>query len=610
MTPRVYPLSQVAAVALALIGFSLTCTAFFPGFMSVDSLTQYGASKNLVLDDWQPPIMSGLWSVLNMVFSGPEGLLFFHQTLLWLGLYLWYRHFSERCCSWMLLLVGFLPWVANFSGVLWKDVGMAFALLLVSGIAAGKRSLARGTLALLLLFYAVNLRQNAILAALPITVYWLYRWAPGMPHWRRALLVAMTLGLALIGGAVLNYKILKAERTHPSSYMMIDDLAFVSLYTRTSLIPGVTLDEIQDCAGRRLGQTNLVGKSFCLGEKMAPRGGAVPAETLEHAWREAVTKNLSDYAAFRVAAFGYLLRSPLAAPYYIWQPGIAPNSLGVSAQRTPFASYVESAVAAAAQQAPYLFKPYWWLWLGLVLLLYTPVMSHSPARSAVRALALSSVSYIAGYLPVTPMADFRYVYWSVLASTLAVALSILYPTRPTVGSARRWAVAGAMVAVVLGGGLCLQRAPLVTIEEVLLPQLQPYAIPIPVQPVYSGARRSNGTYLAVGADPQLVFDVRGQDLNGSAVRFLSFEIRCEPSTNHSEVQLFWWGGTESGPTEARSIAFAARNGVNLVSTDGLPGWSGLGSISALRVDISNPSECPAFTMENLIAYRGSTSRQL
>lgn len=69
--------------------------------------------------------------------------------------------------SWIIFLIPFLPWVLNFIGGLWKDVGLAFSLLALSGLALRTPSLGKLALALALAFYAVNLRYNAVFSSFP-----------------------------------------------------------------------------------------------------------------------------------------------------------------------------------------------------------------------------------------------------------------------------------------------------------------------------------------------------------------------------------------------------------------------------------------------------------
>ncbi len=152
---------------IPIIGFILCCVTFYPGFMSYDSVVQYTQSKTMAFHAHHPPIMAFLWSILNIFFDGPQGMLFFHQALLWGGLYLWYSTFRYNRYSWLFLMVGFLPWVVNLSGVLWKDMGMAYAFLCIIPITLSlkqKSSLGYCVTLFAVIFYAISVRANSIFA--------------------------------------------------------------------------------------------------------------------------------------------------------------------------------------------------------------------------------------------------------------------------------------------------------------------------------------------------------------------------------------------------------------------------------------------------------------
>jgi len=410
---------------LAMFGFFISSIVFYPGFMSPDSLTQYAASKALLFNDWHPPIMSWAWSILNLFFQGPEGLLYFHLAFLWLGLYIWFLRYRENKYSWLILIIGFLPWVINFSGVLWKDVGMAFSLLLLAGIGVSERTPTRVVLALMLLFYAINLRHNAIFAVIPIVALVVGGWFAGSSKLKIITITFATLvGIVALGNA-FNYEVLKSTKSNPSNYMMVDDLSYLSLINKKSLIPGIPFSDIQDCAVQVVGQTKLIGRDFCLSKKESYLTNNPFKVDLTTIWVTQVVNAPIDYANFRLSAFAYLLRSPDTPPFYIWHPGIDENKMGIKQGRNGATILVEWLVQKTAEAIPFIFKPYWWLWLSFMLLLLTFSVHRNASTSTIQALLVSSIFYVLGYVPATPMADFRYVYWSVIATTLATILIFL-----------------------------------------------------------------------------------------------------------------------------------------------------------------------------------------
>lgn len=366
--------------------------------------------------------MSWIWSVVNIFFDGPQGLLYLHLFIFWSALYVWCKFYRDRVNYWVILVIGFLPWIINFSGVLWKDVGMAFALLLFAGLGVSGRNPISILLALMLLFYAINLRHNALFAVIPLVALVVVRWFPAAHRLKMGSIIFVTLFSMVALGNVLNYQVLESTKSKPSNYMMLDDLSYLSLISQRSLIPGIPFEDIIDCAAREVGQSKLIGRDFCLSKKESYQANSPFKIDLKTIWLTQVAQAPIDYANFRMAAFAYLLRSPSQLPYYIWHPGVDENKMGIKHEANRVTIFVERLVQKSSETVPFLFKPYWWLWFGLMLLLYTFSVNKGASVSMIRALLVSGIFYILGYIPATPMADFRYVYWSVIATTLAALL--------------------------------------------------------------------------------------------------------------------------------------------------------------------------------------------
>lgn len=100
--------------------------AFYPGFMSSDSIVQFGMSKSLNFNDWHPPIMSWVWSVAGFFFPGPSGMLALHIVLVWTSVYIWWISYKEQSFSWLILAIPFLPWILNFAGFFGRMWGLPF----------------------------------------------------------------------------------------------------------------------------------------------------------------------------------------------------------------------------------------------------------------------------------------------------------------------------------------------------------------------------------------------------------------------------------------------------------------------------------------------------
>ncbi|MDP1871617.1 MAG: hypothetical protein Q8K61_08300 [Gallionella sp.] len=415
-------LPHARALFWVFTGFTFFAVACYPGFMSVDSLEQYRQAHTLKFADGHPPVMAWLWSKLNYILDGPQSLMFLHLAMLWGGLYIWFRNAGEsRAAKWFIVL-GFLPWVANFEGVLWKDMGMAFSLLFGLGLLSGKNPTRMQIGAAIgLLLYAFMVRSNAPAALVPIVCYAVGRSLPSLSHRIRIAITVLTLVAMFAFLNFFNYYLLDAEKNHMASYMMVDDLVHLSVVADKSLLPRVDEKTVMECAQEMIGDTKLVGRLFCLVTKLSYQNVApIPYEEVKEAWLSAVAGNPLEYVRFRLNAYLYLLRDPFVKPYIYSFSGISVNDMGLVQNDNISTSVLKVYVRSVAHLAPFLFKPYWWLILVLLLLCATTGMQgDKDTLKLIRVLLASALLYMLSYIPLTPMADFRYIYWSTLAISLA-----------------------------------------------------------------------------------------------------------------------------------------------------------------------------------------------
>jgi len=87
------PPAKVAASALAawlvgaltLAGFALTVLLLFPGYLTNDATYVYSYIAQWSLGDWQSPLMTILWWLIDPISPGPGSMFLLIATLYWLG---------------------------------------------------------------------------------------------------------------------------------------------------------------------------------------------------------------------------------------------------------------------------------------------------------------------------------------------------------------------------------------------------------------------------------------------------------------------------------------------------------------------------------------------
>ena len=129
--------SYLAVAALITVCFGLTLLVFYPGVMTYDAKFVYEDIARGVLGDWQSPVMTVLWGVIDPVARGAGSMFLLIATTYWLGfgmLAVVVAHRSSRLAM-VLPLLALAPPAFVFVGILWRDVLFATTWLLAAAIA-------------------------------------------------------------------------------------------------------------------------------------------------------------------------------------------------------------------------------------------------------------------------------------------------------------------------------------------------------------------------------------------------------------------------------------------------------------------------------------------
>jgi hypothetical protein len=188
--------------ALTAAGFALTLYIFYPGVMTFDARYVYQDIAKGFFGDWQSPVMTLLWLLVDPIAPGPASLFLLTAALYWLAFGLLALTIARRS-PWLALLLPLLaltPSAFVFVGIIWRDVSFAAAWLLAGALvfAVADRSWSvrvagQGT-ALGLLAFGVLLRPNALAAAPILAAYLLW---PLNFSWKRLAILYLPMALGL-----------------------------------------------------------------------------------------------------------------------------------------------------------------------------------------------------------------------------------------------------------------------------------------------------------------------------------------------------------------------------------------------------------------------------
>jgi hypothetical protein len=416
---------------VALLAMIACYFSFYPGAMTWDSLEQLRQARLNEYGDWHPPAMAFLWHQLMRISDGPELILLFHMSMLYgasFYLYLWSLQNHYRWSA-IFLLIPFLPWVVNFEFAIWKDVGLAYSWLFATSIAifySNRRNFpAVAIIAICFLFvYGFIVRANSPAGAiflLPFITSCIFK----KNSLKFFLLVAScVVGLFLLLPKTIN-GLLSAKEMHPTSYVMFDDLVALKLRgveVSKSLLQPEDVLKIESCVQLI---KNRVGAAFCANERFEDIRKNNFSD-LKSAWFSAVSENLSKYLSYRLNAFMILIRDPMKEAYYISEFRVVSHPYSFDSEpKSPSigAEIIASYVKISSQIFNEIFKPYFWLILSLLATIALK-RSRNHLNTPFWMLPLSGFTYTMAYFPITPAADFRYVYWLCLIVTMALMLWI------------------------------------------------------------------------------------------------------------------------------------------------------------------------------------------
>lgn len=231
---------------LLFILIVLSLVLFYPGFMADDSHWALMQARESYYNDWHSPLYSYLWHYVDLVISGPFGMLVIQTVLYWTGLYLIFTNwgFKNRFTSYIvLILVGLFPPIFSFLGVILKGALMDHLLILLFSIALildRKNYTNYPALAAigLLLIVATALRHNSIGSVLVFIWYLSYLSLdvrkPSQQILFRLIItffiaLLLSLFIKVVSGAVNDA--IKDEKGNVWQYIVAFDIAGISVFT-------------------------------------------------------------------------------------------------------------------------------------------------------------------------------------------------------------------------------------------------------------------------------------------------------------------------------------------------------------------------------------------
>lgn len=424
---------RLTPAAVCCIAFLINVIAYYPGFLTSDSLDQYQQTITRPYKNWHPPAFTLLWQFLNKIHEGPFLLLLMQLGLLWGSGYLLMKTANNKYWRIAVFIFCLAPFVQNFAGCVVKDSQMAltwlfsFALLFRCYVAGKRLTILAACITLLLLLYGTMVRVNALPGAIPLYLFWAYVVFRGL---KKVLVISIFSLLCLLGaiGNAMLEKIVFVENNHPQNKLYLHDLAGIFVRTGDDVYPALSYSEPSfDTAYIRQHYTPATYDNIFWNKEDKFKWSypvSAYSSDLQKAWIAALIKHPGAYLAHRFDAFLYFLKiKSRDEKYFAAFTWIHPNPYGFKLERN-FLWYV-FVYPILAQRIMFYMRPWFWVLLCAVLFSKTATMRRYLLRLPFLVLLSSALLYILPQFFISQTdIEFRYVYWSCIAIGLAFIMYV------------------------------------------------------------------------------------------------------------------------------------------------------------------------------------------
>jgi hypothetical protein len=417
----------LAPLALLAAGFALSVAVFYPGYMTIDAEWIYKAIYG-GYGDWQSPVMSVLWRVIDPIAPGSLSMLLL-MTLLYWGSFGLVAVTVARHVPWLGIvtaLLAFAPPASFFVGMIWRDVLFADVWLCAAALtyATAERPLRTRwlvqILAMALVAFGLLLRPNAIFAAPLLAAYVIW---PAAFHWKRVAIAVMpgiVAGYALIH--TVYYTVLDAERQHPLHSVFVFDLGGITYYSGENRFPVTFTPEqtamlfTDKCYNPTLWDYywHIEPCDFVMARLERQDDKFFGTPRLIEAWRSAVLTNPLAYLKHRATFMWTFLTEPLMVLPVL---SLKEPSRQIYTQNRNFMKMI---AVHNALETTWLFRVGLWLAVAVAVLAFAWPLRATPSGAFAIGVTGSAIIYVLSFFPFGVAAQFRYGYWCVLASLVGI----------------------------------------------------------------------------------------------------------------------------------------------------------------------------------------------
>ena len=431
--------SPRAILVAALAVFAIYA---FPGYIGWDTEAHLLQARSGIYTDAHPPIIAALWRAVELVITGPVGMLAIQAATLLAGLYSIFRvHFTPRVAAVAAAAVFVFPPVAGVTALVIKDALMAGFLALGAGWLAHGRT-RRGLVACAI---ASAMRWNALAATLPIIVGLL----PTPARGARRLAIAVGAWLAITVAAMGVNTLLTDRHMHywygtqayqdlAGTLRWMDDLPDADAKALLAGVPLASTDQIQAHARASYNPADYRQLTSGPDRMFEPPKTATERAAIAAAWWRVIVEHPAAYLKYRWDNFRNLIRldHPNSfAHVYVWFTVIAAPAETEKLQHDAAPSRIQDVM----RRGSIALSNTWLYWPWIYVLVSCALLVACRRQRVVVALLVSGLAYELAWFVLDPTGDFRYSQWMVTCCAIAAASWIArrYSSDTTRPSAQR-----------------------------------------------------------------------------------------------------------------------------------------------------------------------------
>src|SRR5262249_49740798 len=317
---------------IAALGFALTVYVFFPGYLTNDAAFVYQYMKDWRFGDWQSPLMSMLWWVIDPISPGSGSMFLLVAFSYWLGFALVGIALARRSAllGVVVPLLVLVPSSFMMLAMIWRDILFASTWLLAAAIVllvADRGPTARiiaAVVSLALIGFGVLLRPTSFVAAPLLVGYAVWPLRFELRRTTILFLPALAAGFLLIH--LVYYTVLDVKRENPLHSVFVFDLGGITHFSGENQFPVEWSAEetallTSSCYNpdRWDFYWTLEPCRFVMARLERPDDVIFGTPRLTEAWKDAVTTEPVAYLRHRLTYFWRFLADPDTLTYELYK---------------------------------------------------------------------------------------------------------------------------------------------------------------------------------------------------------------------------------------------------------------------------------------------------